>query len=153
MISLENMREFVKEKQTLILAEKYFNALIGKKINTIYYGYAGQDGIDEFIIGSIKSQYQLAEENIYSENENRSHKNQAQYWESYMTKEQLENEKNTFDIITKEGRCTGIRLYRSGHGNWKYYFKEPTFTCSDADRAIHFILNEYAEFLLISKSL
>lgn len=52
--TLEQMREAVKNKTAQVLTLEAAKQLKGKKIATIYYGYRGQDGVDEFVVGEVK---------------------------------------------------------------------------------------------------
>lgn len=51
--TIETLREAVATKAAQVLTIDIANELKGKKIATIYFGYRGQDGIDEFVIGEI----------------------------------------------------------------------------------------------------
>lgn len=54
MKTLQEMRLAVETKEAKVLTTDLANELKGKKIATIYFGYKGQDGIDEFIVGEVK---------------------------------------------------------------------------------------------------
>lgn len=54
MKTLQEMREAVKSGNAKVLTLETALDLKGKKIATIYFGYKGQDGIDEFIVGEVK---------------------------------------------------------------------------------------------------
>lgn len=100
--------------------------LIGKEIKTFYSGYAGQNGQDQFVVGSIKSQLEIAESKPYY---NDNFKNYAEYWKSFMTPEKLKEAKSTLELVTTDGRNTAIRCHS--------YFQD-IFTCSDIDRVVTF---------------
>jgi len=53
---LKKMRDAVEDGTANILTLGSAKALKGKRIQTIYFGYAGQDGVDDFIVGEIKKE-------------------------------------------------------------------------------------------------
>lgn len=114
-----------------ILTVETAKKLIGKRIHTIYSGYKGQDGEDEFVIGKIVSEleyYRNLKEECFENNPN--YKNRAEYWESYMSDEQLWEANNKMVIITEDGRNTFI---------YAFPFNDGKFTCSDSDRFVYFV--------------
>lgn len=129
------MRELYTKEQLQVLTSDIAHSLIGKKISTLYFGYRGQDGVDTFTIGSIRSEYDIAKEQEID-----GYPNRAAYWESYMTPDKLEETKSTYCIITTEGRNTNITCQEDS-----IFFEEDTFTCSDADRCVYFILEDEEE--------
>lgn len=129
---LNEMREAVKNETAQILTLDKAKELKGKKIRTIYFGYRGQNGVDEFIVGEIISS--LDYERTQKLNDGKF-SNRAEYWESYMSFENLDAEKTTLKLISEDGRDT----YISAHCKYSNHFNEPTFTCSDADREVYFI--------------
>jgi hypothetical protein len=50
---LEQLREEAKERKLNLLTSSVFPKLKGKRIQTIYFGYKGQDGVDDFIVGEL----------------------------------------------------------------------------------------------------
>lgn len=48
------MNEAVNSKTANILTLEDALRLRGRKISTIYFGYHGQDGVDEFVVGEVK---------------------------------------------------------------------------------------------------
>jgi len=127
MKTLQQLREAVANKTAQVLTVDLANELKGRKIATIYFGYRGQDGIDNFIVGEVKSEYQQAEtitEGFEKEG------NQARRWDAVMSTSQLNKYKSTMLILTAEGRNTFIRAHEENHG---------AFTCSDTDRFVYFV--------------
>ena len=53
MKTLEEMRELHKQQKLKLLTLDQIPSLIGKKICTIYFGYAGQDHVDEFVVKGL----------------------------------------------------------------------------------------------------
>jgi len=88
MKTLEEMRQAVKTKEAKILTIDLANKLKGKKIRTIYFGYKGQDGIDEFIIGDIKRE-------IYAS-----------------------GKEGKLCLFTSDGRNTYIRAHKENNGDF-----------------------------------
>lgn len=126
---LQSMTSAVENGQAQRLTVTIAKSLIGKKIRTIYFGHAGQDDVDEFIIGEIISEYDIASRN----NDCPGYTSRANYWESYMSKSQLDRAKNTFQILNSDGKETYIRALPENYGK---------FTCSDSDRFVHFVIAE-----------
>lgn len=126
--ALSYLRNSVKNgtAKTLTLAEA--KTLIGRRIRIIYFGYAGQDGIDEFIIGGISNQLAYADKcpmNNWS--------SMGAYWRSYMNATQLASYENTLILLDNCGNDTCIYCHDEG------FFNELTFTCSDSDRQVYYI--------------
>jgi hypothetical protein len=61
------------------------------------------------------------------------HKNRAEYWESYMTPQQLEETKNKLLLLTEDGRYTFI--FTNG-------WLDGEFCCSDMDRFVSYVEDE-----------
>ena len=56
MKTLQEMREIVERGEAQFLTIEAARELNGKKIQTIYFAYAHQDGTDEFIVGDLVSE-------------------------------------------------------------------------------------------------
>ena len=54
MKTLQELRQAVANKTAKILTIDDATRLKGCKIATVYFGYNGQDGIDEFVVGDVK---------------------------------------------------------------------------------------------------
>lgn len=117
-----------------VLTLEIAKTLIGKKIQTKYFGYKGQNGIETFVVGGFKTEMQLAAERRYTCNYWKF-KNFAQYWLSYMTPNQIEEKETTIILTKKGGKPTFIRC----QSKLNNFYSEPTFTCSDADREVYFV--------------
>lgn len=129
MKTLNEMRRLVDEGKAQVLTIEKVKELKGKSITTIYFGYQGQDGIDHFIVGDVVSEleyYRNLKEDCYPDR--KGHKNRAEYWESYMTEKQLEERRNTYFLITADGRNTHI--FECGQG---------VFFCSDWGRYVYYV--------------
>lgn len=135
MKTLNEMRELYSNNQLQVLTAELAQNLIGKKISTLHFGYRGQDGVDTFTIGDIQSKYEIAKNQELD-----GYLSRAEYWESYMKPNQLDEVKSTDCIITTEGRNTNIMCIKNSG-----YFDEDTFTRSDADRCVYFILEDEEE--------
>jgi hypothetical protein len=121
------MKAAVRLGKTKILTLELAAELKGKRIQTIYFGYRGQDGTDDFIVGEVLSEYQLAERNVDVKNFPQG--NQAKYWESYMSGDRIEATKREMHLLTADGRATLIRTTQFTN----------EFHCSDSDRIVQFI--------------
>ena len=114
-----------------VLTVEIAKSLIGKRIQTVYSGYRGQDGDDTFVIGDVVSEleyYRNLKEECY-ENDPKF-KNRAEYWESYMSEKQLSEAKSKMVLITADGRNTFI---------YAHSFNNGAFTCSDSDRFVYYV--------------
>lgn len=98
--------------------------LKGKRIQGIYFGYAGQDGANDFVIGDLKTDYELAQLDTDVD----GFANRAEYWESYMNESQLSETKELLNILDADGNRTYIKAYKS----------EGIFWCSDENRPFYF---------------
>lgn len=135
MKTIEEMRQLVKEGKTQLLTIEKAKELKGKRISTIYFGYSGQDGVDNFVVGEIVSELEYVrnlKEECYPNKH--GHKNRAEYWESYMTPQQLEETKNKLLLLTEDGRNTFI--FTNG------WYDNGEFCCSDMDRFVDYIEDE-----------
>lgn len=129
MRTLEEMRELVKQGKTKYLTLTAAKSLKGKHIQTIFFGYAHQDGTDDFVVGDIVSELEYYR-NLKKEcfpNE-KGHRNRAEYWESYMTPKQLKA-KERLILLREDGSQTYMSIGYDGE----------TFCCSDADRIVSYI--------------
>lgn len=120
-ITEQQMKEAAKcgllQPLTLAAAQ----ALQGKAIHTIYYGYNGQDGVDTFHVGEIITELQ----HIHSINPT---------WNNTYSDTDSDNPKNSLHLTSAEGRHTSIRLHPY---NVKY--DNSTFHCSDTDRLVYYM--------------
>lgn len=115
-----------------ILTLKLARELKGKKIKTFTQGYSGNAPYkDEFIIGDITTQFELAKTTA---GDFTPYANQAEYWESYMKPERLDELKNTMVILRSDETAT----YMFCHPGSISYFGELSFTESDQDRPVMF---------------
>jgi len=130
---LSEMRAAVANKTAQVLTLEKAKELKGKKIRTIYFGYRGQDGVDEFVVGEIISHLSWAERNADFD---AKWKSQGDYWKSYMTKKQLDEHNTNMLLLREDGTSTSCCCHT------KYYncFNELTFTCSDADREVYYVV-------------
>lgn len=120
-----------------ILTVEIAKSLIGQRIQTVYSGYRGQDGDENFVIGEVVSEleyYRNLKEECYQNNP--KFKNRAEYWESYMTEKQLSEHRNKMVIITADGRNTFI---------YAHSFNDGAFTCSDSDRFVYYVQVGYPD--------
>lgn len=104
-------------------------SLKGCRISTYYEGYAGQDGQDSFVVGDVVSELEyyrnLIEDCFPDEG---GFKNRAEYWESYMTDDQLKEKREKLVLLREDGSNTYIYCFDGEH-----------FTCSDSDRWVLFV--------------
>ena len=134
------MRELVENKTAQLLTIETARSLKGKKIQTIYFGYNGQDDTDEFIVGDVVSEleyYRNLKEDCYPDGR---FNNRAEYWESYMTEEQLEAKRNKMVLIAADGRNTFI------YGYEKHF--DGIMNCSDDGRFVSYVVDKSMDEVL-----
>ena len=131
------MREIVESGNAKILTVEEAKNLKGKKIQTIYFGYDHQDNTDEFVVGDITTSLALAEANTEEGFTSRGYKNQADYWKSYMTSQQLKRESERLNLLREDGSNTYIQ-YAPEYDS----MNEREMWCSDIDRAVFYIMAE-----------
>jgi hypothetical protein len=76
--------------------------LKGKEISFINYGYKGQDNTGTFIIGEIITELEFARKELNVS----GFVNRAEYWESYMSREQLEKVSTRLFLLNEKGNNT-----------------------------------------------
>jgi hypothetical protein len=138
MKTLQEMREIVERGEAQFLTIEAARELKGKKIQTIYFGYAHQDGTDEFVVGDLVSEweyYRNLKEDCYPDE--KGYQNRTEYWASYMTPAQIKRSKEQLELTTAEGWLTYIRYtpeddFENDHIMW----------CSDVDRGVLYIMAE-----------
>ena len=120
----------VRQVLTLEIAKQ----LKGKTIATTHPVYrANTATVTEFVVGEIISEWDLAAKNVDAKNFPQG--NQQLYWASYMSEDRIQEAKNTLVLLAEDGNNNYIRCH-IGSG----YFPEPTFTCSDADREVYYVV-------------
>lgn len=124
---LNDMRLAARNGELRELSISDFPDIIGKRIQTIYFGYAGQDGVDDFTVGELVSLWDLAGREEYEE-VGSMYQTRQEYLEDYLSDKQISDEQNCLTILTNEGRDTYINLHQE-LGN-------KMFTCSDVDRVV-----------------
>lgn len=131
MKTLNEMRALAKAGKLNYLTLSDAIKLRGKRIETIYFGYAGQDGIDNFVVGNVVSEYDYykfyAKEDGFPNEE--GYQNRAEYWEFYLPAAQLVRLKNRLILLRKDGSQTNLFVGIDGE----------TFCCSDEDRFVSFL--------------
>jgi hypothetical protein len=129
------MRESVKSGKAQILTVSLAESLKGKRIRTVYFGYHGQNGVDDFVVGNVVSEYEYyrnLKEDCFNDHP-KGFKNRAEYWESYMSPDRIGETKNTLVLLSADGKNTRIFASKENNG---------AFTCSDSDRFVYFVEHE-----------
>lgn len=117
---LEEMRRAAKAGELKTLTMAALRDLQGVCIQTIYFGYNGQDGVDEFIPGKVISDWEAGRTVEYE-----GYESLLDYREANLSERQIKNLKNRNELYTTDGRGTNMIDYGLG-----------VFTCSDADRRV-----------------
>ena len=131
-IKAKHCRFVINGKEASFLTVEDAERLKGHRITTYYEGYGGRDGMDSFVVGDVVSEleyYRNLKEDCFP-NE-KGFKNRAEYWESYMTVEQLREHRDKLVLLREDGSNTYI-----------YCYDGENFTCSDSDRNVLFIEEE-----------
>lgn len=122
--------ELIKSGKAHFLTLAKARELMGKTIIWTYFGYAGNhQQVYESEITEIISEYERA-----SREDMEGYASRADYWESYMSAEKLQETKDRLEIIDK-GECTYMFCETKAT-----FWDEPTFVCSDSDRPVFFIV-------------
>lgn len=115
----EQMYEAVDNGTAKILTLNSIESLKGKRIATIYFGYEGQDGIDEFVVGDLKTSLELMPEDAHARSNPRLVKAAS----------------NKLLLHTADGRNTCIF-----HCTNEAYHRDGEFACSDTDRYVYYVV-------------
>lgn len=116
---LTEMRQACKDGLLMDLTLNAVKMLKGKRIQTLYFGYDGQDGVEDFIVGEVITEL----EHILSFN--------PTYINKYSANDS-QNPANTFRLMQQGGRSTFLKLHPE---NMVY---NAVFTCSDSDRFVYY---------------
>lgn len=129
---LSSMREAVNNDTAKVLTLDIAKNLIGKKIRTIYFGYHGQDGVDEFIVKEVISEWSQWNKDAYeteSDREQRLTKSAGVNYVNYL--------KQSMALVADR------EINNGGTCIWcnpkDLSFDTPTFVCSDSDRTVFYI--------------
>lgn len=131
------MRELAKNGTAQCLTIEAARKLEGKTIQTFYYGCdSEQDYTETFTVGKLVSEweyYRNLKEDCYPDKN--GFKNRTEYWESFMSQEQINRSKNQLELLRSDGTPTYIRYtpeddYDNDHYMW----------CSDVDRIVRYII-------------
>lgn len=122
--------EIFKKNQVLTLA--IAKTLIGKTIICTSSEYhANSCSVSTITIAAIVSEW-----DYYATQPCEGYASRTAYWQSYMTAKQIDEQKERMRIVGKDG-CA----YYSAHTKlWQGMYPEPTFTGSDADREVYYVL-------------
>ena len=127
--------EFIRKievGEAKVLTVEAARSLKGKRILWMYFGYEGNENVvEEMNVGGITTKYDYAKKQPM-----KGYASQADYWESYMSSEQLQEMKATLVLLNEEGKDSYIYAHT---GRYNFY-DVPTFTCSDADREVFYMI-------------
>jgi len=123
--------EIFAKGQVLTLAKA--NEMVGKTIAITSPEYrANTPDVRIFTIAKFQTRWEWAAEQPYC---NDKFKNYQEYWQSYMTPEQIAKQKSQLYLI-----CTKGKVRAGAETNLDYsFYNEVTFTGSDADREVYYI--------------
>lgn len=79
----------------------------------------------------------VSELEYYSNQPCEGYESRADYWKSYMSEKQLETVGKTLMLLDSDGKDKFIKAHLNMN-----FFDEPTFTCSDADREVYYLVIE-----------
>ena len=130
MITPNNFIKKIESGEAKVLTVETAKLLRGKRIAWMYFGYRGQNTVKEMTVGDIISSLDYNETQPCGEFSSRS-----EYWRSFMTERQLDEEKTTLLLLDADGGCPYIKSFTK----YSNFYDTPTFTCSDADREVFYI--------------
>lgn len=123
----------IESGEAKVLTVEAAKNLKGKKILWMYFGYSGNENeVQEMKVGDIVSELEY-----YSNQPCEGYESRADYWKSYMSEKQLETVYKTLMLLDSEGKDKFIKAHLNMN-----LFDEPTFTCSDADREVYYMVVE-----------
>jgi hypothetical protein len=123
--------EIFDANQVLTVAKA--KELKGKKIATTNAEYhANKPCVNIFTVGKIVSAWDDAATREYP---GEKFKTYQEYWASYMTSVQIDEMKTKLILFSIEGNAWHV-----AHTKYNNWYKEPTFTGSDADREIYYLI-------------
>lgn len=128
MKTLQEMRQAVNNGTAKVLTLEAAKALKGKRIATIYFGYHGQDGIDEFTVKEVISEWEQILKDK-SETEESRIKRLGEKYINYL--------KQSRTLVADR------EINNGGTFIWcnplDFSFSIPTFVCSDSDRTVYYV--------------
>lgn len=130
MITPNNFIKKIESGEAKVLTVETAKLLRGKRIAWMYFGYRGQNTVKEMTVGDIISSLDYNETQPCGGFSSRS-----EYWRSFMTERQLDEEKTTLLLLDADGSYTYINSFTK----YSNFYDTPTFTCSDADREVFYI--------------
>ena len=134
-ISKETFNQWVKNGKAQVLTLEKAEKLKGKTIIWSYYGYEhNEQVVYEMTVGNIVSNWDYNKTQPM-----KGYDSRTSYWNSYMTEAQKQKEKDMLLLLDDEETDSNYIYCHTGEGNC---FDVPTFTCSDADRCVWFIIKE-----------
>lgn len=114
-----------------ILSVETAKSLKGKKIATTNREYKyNSPRVSIFVVGEIISEWDYAA----TQPMNEKHKTRKDYWESYMSEDQIDEMKTKLILFSEDGG-----RFHVAHTKYHNFYSEPTFTGSDADREVYYI--------------
>lgn len=128
--SLNEIRGMVEDMPFLSIENA--QNLLGKKVQIYYPGYLDQDGTNVFSVGKIVSEidyYRFYDDSFSNE----KYKNRAEYWESYMTPEQLYEHSNKLCLLDADNKLTYCFSYKEGPDAGFFF-------CGDVFRYVKFLV-------------
>lgn len=125
----------IENGEAKVLTVEAARTLRGKRILLMYFGYEGNENeVLEMTVGDIVSEY-----DYYKKQPMEGYSSRAAYWKSYMNAGQLQDTKDKLILLDEEGNDSS-HIY--AYTNRYNFYDVPTFTCSDADREVYYIVQE-----------
>ena len=119
------------EAQVLTLAAA--KQLKGKRIRWFYLGDPSNvNSVRQMEVGPLISEWEYASRQPFE-----GYSSKADYWRSYMSARRIEELKQTLLLLDAQGNVPYLRVHL-----YTDVFEEPTFTCSDIDRKVYYLLEE-----------
>ena len=128
MITPQVFIEKIKTGEAKVLTVKAAEQLKGKRIAWFYFGNPSNEfQVFQMVVGDIVSKF-----DYYSTQPCEGYTSRAAYWQSYMSGERLLETQRTLMLLEENGSDPCVYCHQN-------LYKEPTFTCSDADREVYYI--------------
>ena len=134
-LSPAQFNTLIKNGIAKVLTVSAAKELKGKRIAWTYHGYElNEQQVYVSSVGDILDAVELAERDTSI----KSFPNRAEEWKSWMSEKKFNEMKGELHLLDTDGDSTYMVAYTAN--DWAGIYNEPTFTCSDADREVYFIV-------------
>lgn len=133
METLKGFIEKIESGEAKVLTVEAAKELKGKRIAYLFFGYAGnQNEVRETTVGNIVSSFDYEKTQPFE-----GFASRADQWITFMTKKQVKEQQEKLLLLDENDKYTS---YICCYGGKYSFFPEPTFTCSDVDREVYYLV-------------